>query len=68
VAKEAAGRGPTTTRFNRKESLAVKTGDVRGAVERGVALTRSCAGQQNLRLNVLSVPTRMTMNFRRKKG
>jgi hypothetical protein len=56
VADEAAGSG-TTTRFNRKESLAVKTGDLRGALKRGLALTRSCTGQQNLRLNVLSVPT-----------
>ena len=63
VADEAASRGSTTTRFNRKESLAVKTGDVRGALERGLALTRSCTGQQNLRLNVLPVPTQVTMDF-----
>src|SRR5216684_4115191 len=41
-ADEEAGRGPTTTRSDGKESLAVKTGEIRGAVKRGLALTRSC--------------------------
>jgi hypothetical protein len=30
--------------FRAKETLAVKTGDLRGALEGGWALTRSCAG------------------------
>lgn len=57
---EEAARGATTTTCRRKESLAAKTGEIRGAVERGVALTRSCGGQQNF--DVMSVPTRVTVH------
>jgi hypothetical protein len=37
-----------------ENTLAVKTGDLRGAVKGGQALARSCAGQQNLRSNSVS--------------
>jgi hypothetical protein len=58
---EEAGKGEATTAWEGKKSLAEKTGEIRGAVERDVALTRSCAGQQNLRSILFSVSTRVTM-------
>lgn len=44
-----------------EKTLAVKTGDIRGVVKGKTALTRSCAGQQNLPSNGLSVSMRMTI-------
>jgi hypothetical protein len=37
-----------------KKTLAVKTGDIRGAMKGVLALTRSCAGQQNRFLEAMS--------------
>ena len=43
----------------REKTLAVKTGDIRGAVEGISALTRSCTGQQNRFLEALPISTRL---------
>jgi len=42
-------------------TLAVQTGDLRGAFENNLALTRSCAGQRNLPLK--SLPSSMLPVF-----
>jgi len=46
-----------------KETLAAKTGGVRGADEGGQALSRSCAGQQNPFSNSLSVSIATTLRL-----
>ena len=54
-------RGLRTLSADLEETLAVKTGDVRGADEGRQALSRSCAGQQNLCFNSVSASMRHTL-------
>jgi hypothetical protein len=50
----AEGRASELRLTTAKETLAVKTGGIRGAVEKSLALARSFGGQQNRTLNSVS--------------
>ena len=63
VEDEEAAKELSQTTWGGKQSLAEKTGELRGAIEGGVALTRSCAGQQNLSLCIFPVPMHRLCRF-----